>query len=66
MLDKYGIIGAVERVVSRKDAALGYTALVELGLEEYAFEAAILRHPESFSPEAVQRSKERMTRASDA
>jgi hypothetical protein len=60
MLKKYGIIGAVEKVVSRKDAAQGYTALVELGLEEYAFEAVILRHPSAFSPEAVKRSKERM------
>ena len=66
MLEKYGIIGAVERVVSRKDAALGYTALVDLGLEEYAFEAVILRHPESFSAEAIGRSKERMPGSGDA
>jgi len=60
MLEKYGIIGAVEKVVCRKDAALGYTALVELGLEEYAYEAVILRHPSVFSPEAVSQSKKRM------
>ncbi|MFN9279890.1 MAG: hypothetical protein ACK6DW_09160 [Betaproteobacteria bacterium] len=60
MLEKYGIIGAVEKVVSRKDATLGYTALVELGLEEYAFEAVILRHQSAFSEEAVKRSRERM------
>ena len=66
MLVKYGIISAVERVVSRKDAALGYTALVDLGLEEYAFEAVILRHPAAFSQEAVQRSKERMPSTTSA
>ena len=66
MLEKHGIIGAVEKVVSRKDAALGYSALVELGLEEYAFESVILRHPGVFSSEAVKRSRERMPGNSDA
>ena len=65
MLAKYGIIEAVERVVKRKAEALGYTALVEMGLQEYAFEAVILRHPSSFSAEAVQRSKERMAQWND-
>lgn len=60
MIKKYGAIEAVERVVKRKDDALGYTALVEMGLEEHAFEAVILRHPSVFSAEAVARSKERM------
>ena len=59
MLQKYGIIEAVERVVKRKDDALGYTALVHMGLQEYAFEAVILRHPSAFSEEAVKRSQER-------
>ena len=60
MIKEYGVIEAVERVVKRKDDALGYTALVEMGLEEHAFEAVILRHPSAFSAEAVARSKERM------
>jgi len=59
MIKEHGVIEAVERVVKRKDDALGYTALVEMGLEEHAFEAVILRHPSAFSAEAVARSRER-------
>lgn len=60
MIERYGIIEAVERSVNRKDEAMGYTALLEMRLESYAFEAVILRHPNSFSPSAVQRSQERV------
>lgn len=60
MIERYGIIEAVERVVKRKDDALGYTALMDMGLAEYAFEAVILRHPSAFSPQAVAQSKERL------
>jgi len=60
MIKRHGVIEAVERVVKRKADALGYTALVEMGLEELAFEAVVLRHPTSFSAEAVASSEERM------
>ena len=62
MIRRHGIIPAVERVVSKREESMGYTHLVEMGLQEYAFEAVILRHPGHFSPEAVARSQERMTR----
>ncbi len=60
MIKRHGVIEAVERVVKRKADALGYTALVEMGLKELAFEAVVLRHSSAFSAEAVARSKERM------
>jgi len=60
MIEKYGIITAVERAVNRSDVTMGYKALEEIGLEEFAFEAVILRHPELFSEEAVMISKRRM------
>jgi hypothetical protein len=60
MIDRHGIIEAVERAVNRPTETQGYNALVEMGLEEFAFEAVILRHPELFSKEAVLRSKDRM------
>lgn len=60
MIKRHGVIEAVERVVKRKADALGYTALVEMGLEELAFEAVVLRHPTEFSAEAVARSRERL------
>lgn len=61
MIKRYGIIGAVERAVNREVETQGYTALVEMGLEDFAFEAVILRHPDVFSDEAVERSKKRLS-----
>lgn len=60
MITRHGIIGAVERVVSRPSETKGYTALVEMGMEDMAFEAVVLRHPDVFSSEAVERSRERL------
>jgi hypothetical protein len=60
MIQRHGIIEAVERAVNRRTETQGYTALVEMGLEDFAFEAVILRHPELFSEEAVAKSNERL------
>jgi len=60
MIEKHGIITAVERAVNRSDVTMGYKALEKIGLEEFAFEAVILRHPELFSEEAVLISRKRM------
>ena len=54
MIQKYGIINTVERAVNRKAETKGYTALLDMGLEAYAFEAIILRYPELFSESAVE------------
>jgi hypothetical protein len=59
MIKRHGILPAVERAVDRADETAGYTALVEMGLEKFAFEAVILRHPTVFSAKAVERSEER-------
>ncbi|MDN3453610.1 MULTISPECIES: hypothetical protein [unclassified Psychrobacter] len=61
MIQKYGIINAVERAVNRKAETKGYTVLLEMGLEAYAFEAVILRYPELFSENAVGISQQRMS-----
>ena len=60
MIKRHGILEAAERAVNRDKETAGYTALVEMGLQEYAFEAVILRHPDEFSPEAVSISKHRL------
>lgn len=60
MIKRRGIIEAMERAVNRSAETQGYTALVEMGLEEFAFEAVILRYPELFSKEAVAKSEERL------
>jgi hypothetical protein len=62
MIDRHGMIGAVERAVNRPDDPTGFTMLLDLGLQDYAFEAVVLRHESSFSSEAVQRSRERLSK----
>jgi hypothetical protein len=66
MIKRHGIIAAVERAVNRDADTAGYTALVEMGMQDFAFEAVILRHPEVFSEEAVSRSTERLKRLTRA
>ena len=61
MIKRHGILEAVERAVNRTTETQGYTSLIEMGLEEYAFEAVILRYPELFSKEAVAISEERLS-----
>lgn len=60
MIERHGILGAVERAVNRETETAGYTALLEMGLQDYAFEAVVVRHPELFSPETVQHSHARV------
>ncbi|MBS0580635.1 MAG: hypothetical protein JSR36_15365 [Proteobacteria bacterium] len=60
MIERHGILAAVERAVNRPDETIGYTALVEMGLEKYAFEAIVLRYPGRFTKEAVARCAERI------
>ena len=60
MINRHGILTAVDRAVNRPKETVGYTALLNMGLEDYAFEAVVVRYPELFSEEAVARSKERI------
>jgi len=60
MISRHGVIPAVERVVTKREVSVGFTALADMGLMDFAFEAVILRHPDSFTPEAVAISKSRM------
>ena len=60
MIKRHGIIKAVERAVDRPAETPGYTALVEMGMPDFAFEAVVCRHPSVFSAEALKRSQDRM------
>lgn len=60
MIKRHGILTAVDRAVNRPKETAGYTALLNMGLQDYAFEAVVLRYPELFSEEAVAHSKERI------
>ena len=60
MIKEHGILGAVERVVNRKSDPIGYSVLVEMGMTDLAFEAIVLRHPDSFSSETIERARKRL------
>ena len=60
MIKRHGILMAVERAVNREGQTAGYAALLEMGLERYAFEVVVVRHPHLFSQECVERSKQRI------
>jgi hypothetical protein len=62
MIERRGIIAAVEQVVSRSDESMGYEALVKAGMQDKAFEAVVVRHPEAFSARTVERARERLAR----
>lgn len=60
MIKHHGIIAAVEQVVKRKADSVGYKSLVEMGMQDLAFEVVVLRHPEVFSQEAIAQASERL------
>jgi len=62
MIKRHGVIEAIERIVARPMETQGYRALADMGLEEMAFEAVVLRHPSSFTEQAVMASRERLAR----
>lgn len=59
-IQRNGILPTVDRVVARRTATEGYDALVEAGMEDFTFEAVVLKYPESFSPEAVAQAQRRL------
>ena len=60
MIERLGVIPAVETIVKRPVETAGYRTLVELGLGDKAFEAVVLRHEALFSPDAVKTSRDRL------
>ena len=51
MINRHGILRAIERAVDRESDATGYLTLVEMDMTDLAFEAVVLRHPDNFSSE---------------
>ena len=60
MIKRHGIIKAVEKCVDRSKETAGYKALVDMGMQDLAFEAVVCRHPSVFSTEALKRSQARL------
>jgi predicted acetyltransferase len=59
-INRNGIIATVEKTISKRKVTDGYAALVEAGLEDFTFEAVVLRHPETFSAETIRIAEERL------
>jgi len=59
-INRRGVLHAVERAVIRGTEISYHAALLEMGLQDYAFEAVVVRHPEFFLPATVQRSRKRV------
>jgi hypothetical protein len=57
---RYGIIEAIERAVIRPPDAADKVTLRDLGLQDLAFEALVMRHEASFNAAAVEISKARL------
>ena len=47
--------------MTRSGESASFTVLADMSLEKYAFEAVVLRHPDRFWPQAVQRSGRRLS-----
>src|SRR5690606_11715894 len=60
LIEREGILEAVDRIVSRPSASQGYRVLVEMGLEDMAFENLVLSFSGSFSAAAVERAQSRI------
>jgi hypothetical protein len=60
MIERHGIINAAEKIVKRKKETAGYKMLIEMNMQDFAFEAVILRYPNLFSPATVIQAKARL------
>ena len=63
VVKSHGIIEAIQRAVSRTPDTTSLGALRELGLDDLAFEALVVRHEASFNEATVQISKARLAEA---
>lgn len=59
-IKRYGIIEAIQRALNRPPDEPGAVTLRDLGLEDLAFEALVMRHEASFSAAAIQVSRARL------
>ena len=60
LVKRHGIIEALERTLKRDGGAEEYAVLNGLGIEDFIYEAVVVRHPDVFSAEAVEKSKQNL------
>lgn len=61
MINRHGLLEAVQRSVNRPTETQGYRTLAEIGLQEFAFEAVVLRCPELFNQQTIDLSRKRLS-----
>ncbi len=66
MIKRLGIINAAEKIVNRKKETTGYTTLIEMNMQDFAFEAVILRYPNLFSSATIAQAKARLDKLKHA
>ena len=59
---QHGIFVAVGKAAGRPEDPEIYPMLVSLGLEQFAFENVVVRHPDEFGFEALQQSRARVAK----
>ena len=63
MIAKYGPLEAVARIVRRGHDAVGFSALIDLGLTDYTFESLALKNSEKFDAETIETAKQNLRAA---
>lgn len=61
MIKRRGILPSVEHIVTKSDESAGYTTLVQMGMQDMAFEAVVIRYPTLFSEKAQTMSRMRLS-----
>ena len=60
VIERYGVVAGIERLVCKQNESSGFTVLSSLGLADYLFENVVLRNADAFSEEAMIASKARL------
>lgn len=65
MIERYGYIGALSRLVVSADEQKGFKVLRDSERLHESFEAVVIRHGELFTPEIVKAAQWRLNHAND-
>lgn len=60
-INQNGITQAVERIVCKPKPTMGFTTLESVGLKNCSFEAVVMKYPDAFSKDALNRAKNRLS-----
>ena len=62
MIEDEGVVAAIEHLLAKPDDPGRFKALVEMGMEDIAFEHVVVRHRDAFSEKSVLTSEARLKR----